>query len=436
MKAGIIAIGEELTTGRTLDSNSAWLSQRLLDLGIVTEFHWAVGDVQTDIVRSIREAADRVELILVTGGLGPTADDLTRQSLAEVLGESLIVDEEAMAHLRRSYENRGIPLKPNSALQAMRPPSATLLRNPLGTAPGLQITIPSSRTGALLLAMPGVPREMKRMWDEAAASSVRSLCGRRDVPVTVNASIHCYGLAESRIGDLISEFMARDANPNVGTQVQEGITSVRIRAWGHESDAKERMRRVVDEVGRKLSPYVFGHDNETLAGNVVELLRGKGLMLASAESCTGGWLGKMITDVAGASDVYLGGFQTYSNAMKVRYLGVRAALIEESGAVSADCAEAMAFGALDRTGADLAVAITGVAGPAGGSIEKPVGTVFVAVARSDEEDGEVQTLVRRMLIPGDREQIRMRAAMAGVGMVYFMLARQGEMPALLWEVAG
>jgi len=435
MNAGILAIGEEITTGRTIDTNSAFLSQQLLDLGVETTLHLAVGDVQADIVRAFRAAADQTDLILVTGGLGPTADDLTRQALAEALHDPIVTDESALRHLESLYALRSIPLKTNSLLQAMRPASARMIANSLGTAPGLFASLPSARSaaGCPLFAMPGVPREMKRMWQSEVAPRVSQLVAQHGLAPTVSASVHSFGLAESMIGDLLSDLMTRGGDPNVGTQVAEGVTSVRIRS--RSADAAQRVESARQEVARRLHPYVFGMDHDTLAGAVLQLLRQRSLTLATAESCTGGWLGKMITDVPGSSDVYLGGLQTYRNSLKHRLLAVSDQILETHGAVSAACAHAMATGALHATGAHASVSITGIAGPGGAAPGKPVGTVFVGVALSDTSGSPSPIcVVKRFALPGDREQIRQRAAMAGLGSLCLLLRNIQPAPTILWEV--
>ncbi len=424
--AGIITVGDELTSGDRVDTNSTWLSQRLLELGVETAFHLALPDDRAAIAASLRESAGRVSVLLITGGLGPTEDDLTREALADALGESLMTDEAALRLLRSRFEKRGFEMPRRNLQQAQRPKSASMLSNPVGTAPGL-----AARLGAApVYVLPGVPGEMRRMWADHVAPAVRELVNGSDRCHT--AWIHSVSLAESKVGEIIEDLMRRGGPVVVGTLVSDYVVSVRVRAAGDGPDVEDLFVTAARTVAERLGVYAFGRDDDTLASVIVRRLKAQSATLVTAESCTGGLVGSMITDVPGASEVYLGGWVTYSNDFKAEFLDVAPETIAHHGAVSGLTADQMAVGALAQTGAAFALAITGVAGPEGGSAAKPVGTVFIALAFVDE-DGEPSSFVRHFVFVGDREMVRRRAAITALAMLHFHLANDGMLPEMLGE---
>lgn len=424
--AGILTVGDELTSGDRVDTNSTWLSQRLLELGVETAFHLALPDDRAAIAASIRESAPRVSVLLITGGLGPTEDDLTREALADALGEELVTDEAALGLLRGRFEKRGLEMPRRNLQQVRRPRSAAMLGNPVGTAPGLA----ARAEGTPIYVMPGVPGEMKRMWADHVAPAVRELVNGSDRCLT--AWIHTVSLAESKVGEIIEDLMQRGGPVVVGTLVSDYIVSVRVRAAGAAPEIEDLFVTTARTVEERLGVYAFGRDEDTLASVIVRRLAAQGATLVTAESCTGGLVGSMITDVPGASAVYLGGWVTYSNAFKAEFLDVSPETIAQHGAVSGLTADQMAIGALAQSGARYALAITGVAGPEGGSAAKPVGTVFIALAFIDE-DGEPSSHVRHFVFVGDREMVRRRAAITALAMLQFHLANDGTVPEMLGE---
>jgi len=425
--AGIITVGDELTGGDRVDTNSTWLSQRLLEVGVETAFHLALPDDRASIAASIVESAPRVNVLIITGGLGPTEDDLTRQALAEALDEELVTDDKALAHLRRRFERRGLEMPRRNSQQAQRPRSAAMLTNPVGTAPGLAARI----QGTPVYVMPGVPGEMRRMWSDHLAPALRELIGQGG-DRCLTAWIHSVSLAESKVGEIIEDLMQRGGPVVVGTLVSDFIVSVRVRAAVDGPEVEDLFVTAARTVEERLGVYAIGRDEDTLASVIVRRLAAQSATLVTAESCTGGLVGSMITDVPGASAVYLGGWVSYSNDFKTEFLDVAPETIAQHGAVSGLTADQMAIGALTQSGAQFALAVTGVAGPEGGSAAKPVGTVFIALAFIDE-DGEPSSQVRHFVFVGDREMVRRRAAITALAMLHFHLANEGAVPEMLGE---
>lgn len=438
--AVIISTGDELALGEKLDTNSAWLAERLTSRGIRVVAHLTVGDDETALVRAITHAADGgVALIVVTGGLGPTLDDLTRQALARALGESLIEDTAALEHLGRLMRSRGRTLSDLQRLQALRPSSAVMLPNPHGTAPGLFALV----RGTAVFCLPGPPPEMKPMFEGEVLPRLRPPEGR-SIAARV---LHTLGLPEAEIGTRLGELMRRGRNPSVGTTASGGVVSCRIRYVGDAANADRELDAVESQVRGALGPCVFGSAEETIQSSTLAELRARDDRLVTVESCTGGLLGALITGVPGSSSTYLGGFVTYANEFKSGLLGVNPVLLERHGAVSCEAAEAMARGALAAIphaaheapqGTIHALAITGIAGPEGGSEAKPVGTVFIAHAAmaargAGSAAGRDACAARRFHFPGDRAAIRDRAAKMALAMLRFDVIGAGA-ERLLWEV--
>jgi len=409
MRAVILSIGDELALGQTVDTNSAWLSARLARRGVMTVYHHTVADDRPAIADAFRRAGDAAELVLVSGGLGPTEDDLTRDALADALGVGLEPDEASMRRLEAFFARRSRPMPDRNRVQAMIPAGAAALVNEHGTAPGLRAKVGR----ADVIVMPGVPREMRGMYAahvEPLLDAQRSASGGGRAILTTK--INTFGQGESDVAEQLDGLMPRDRNPTVGTTVSDGICAVRVRSEAATpAEAEAELNNTVAEVERRLGPIVFGREDDTLQQALVALLVDRALTLATAESCTGGLIGKMITDVAGSSAVYLGGWVTYAYAMKREQLGVPAELLEAHGAVSEPVVRAMAEGALTRSGADLSLSISGVAGPGGGTAEKPVGTVWVGLGLRDDADGsKIVTRALRLLLPGSRDAVRDRSA--------------------------
>jgi nicotinamide-nucleotide amidase len=409
MKAEIISIGSELTLGQTVDTNAAWLGQRLAAAGVACGRHVTVADDQRDIVAAITEAAGRAELVLVTGGLGPTPDDVTRESLAEAMGVELELHADSLVQIEEYFRQRGRSMHEANRRQAMIPRGARAIANTCGTAPGVH----ARWRGVEVYVLPGVPAEMRAMFEGAVAPGLPAGGG-----VILQHELQSFGMSEAEIGQRIADLMARGREPAVGTSAAELIITIRINARGaDEASARRALEADAVVVRERLGQAVFGEGGETLQGAVGTLLKRLGGTVSTAESCTGGLIAKRLTDVPGSSAYLVQGFVTYSNEAKSRLLGVPPELIAAHGAVSAEVAEAMAGACRRLSGTDFALSATGIAGPAGGTAAKPVGLVYVGLA-----DGERATV--RELRLGEsltREQVRDRTAKAALNLLRLRL---------------
>jgi nicotinamide-nucleotide amidase len=402
MEAEIIAIGSELVSGERLDTNSQWISERLGEIGIPVGFHTTLGDDLERIVKAFQVAAQRAGLVIVTGGLGPTQDDLTRDALAALAGVPLVEDAGCLAAIEAMFARRNRPMAPRNRVQALVPRGADPLPNRVGTAPGLWM----DHGGATFAALPGVPSEMKVMYDEQVVPRLRQRgeAGR----VLVHRTINLFGRGESDIEADALDLTTRGRRPEVGITVHDATISFRVTCDGAtEAEALVEVESTLVLIRQRFSDLVVGegegHDvPEALAGLLLEQRR----TIALAESCTGGLIAARLTDIPGISSAFLGGVVAYSNGAKTALLGVPSELIAAHGAVSAEVAQAMAEGARQRFGADMGLSVTGIAGPGGGTPEKPVGLVYLGLATA----GRVRS--RRLDLGPEqpRDVIRSRAA--------------------------
>jgi len=417
-----LSVGDELVLGQVEDTNASWIARALQRIGAMPGERRTVADDRAALARAIGELATGHRALIITGGLGPTLDDLTREALGDVVdpGAPLVEDPAGVEHLRGWFERRGRAMPVSNLRQAMRPPSARLLANPNGTAPGL-----AARAGACrVFCLPGPPNEMRPMFEAAVAPALTD-----PTQVVLTAALHTIGLGESAIAEQLGPLMQRGREPSVGTTASDGIVSIRVRATGEANAARIALDATVAECRARAGAIIFGSDGESLAAVVGGMLAARGATLATAESCTGGLLGGFITEVAGSSAWFRGGYVTYENARKVADLGVRDATLAAHGAVSHETAIEMARGAMARTGATVALSTTGVAGPGGGSDAKPVGTVYVAVAVAGDA-----VYSRRFHFPGDRTTVRRRTAHLALACARFALLGEGARP-LLWSEA-
>lgn len=375
MRAEIIAIGSELVSGQNLDTNSQWLSQELSNLGIVVAFHTTAGDVLADHLAAFHAAFQRVELVVITGGLGPTQDDLTREALAECAGVPLVEDLESLAAIEAMFARRNRVMTERNRLQALFPQGAIPLPNRIGTAPGIWMQMGQTT----IVCLPGVPIEMKIMFRHEVVPRLREhgVIQR----VFVHRKINLFGKGESEIEAQALDLTARGRLPEVGITAHDGTISFRILGWGNTVEEAEQMIKPTAElIYERFGSLVVGEGSDDVAEGLVAQLARTGSTLATAESCTGGLLAHMLTAIAGVSAHYQGGVVSYANLAKSELLGVPPALIDSHGAVSAEVAAAMAEGVRQRLSADIGLSTTGVAGPGGGSAEKPVGLVYVGLA--------------------------------------------------------
>jgi nicotinamide-nucleotide amidase len=375
MKAEVIAIGSELVDGQSLDTNSQWVSLRLAAVGVPVRFHTVLGDNLAEDVEAFRHAASRAGLVVMSGGLGPTQDDLTREALAAVAGVPLVEDLGSLEAIAAMFARRNRQMPDRNRVQALLPEGAEPLPNRVGTAPGIWMKL----GGAHLACLPGVPHEMRIMFDEQVVPRLRRL-GLAD-RVIVERKINLFGKGESEIEAEALDLTARGRQPEVGITAHDATISFRVLAEGPtEDDARRAIEPTLTEIQKRFGHLILGEGSDDLPEAVFAQLRRTGATLATAESCTGGLIAHLVTTVPGVSAHYPGGVVSYANEAKTELLGVDAGLIAAHGAVSAEVAAAMAAGVRARLKADLGLSVTGVAGPDGGTPEKPVGLVFVGLA--------------------------------------------------------
>ena len=400
----LLAVGTELLLGEIANTDAQMLSQGLSELGISVYHHTVVGDNPQRLKETVEIAKKRADIIITTGGLGPTADDLTKETIAAAFGKKLVLDRPSLERLYSRW-SFGTMTK-NNERQAWLPEGCTVLVNDWGTAPGCVF----EAEGCTVIMLPGPPRECKAMWEHRARPYLEKMTGG----AIVSHFIRLYGIGESAMEDKIAYIMDKAVNPSAAPYAKEGECLVRVTAKGetHE-EAEELTKPLRDEICDVLKDYVYGIDANSIEEVVVALLKEKKLTIATAESCTGGYISKRLTDIPGASEVFLGGLVTYSNESKINLLGVNAETIEKRGAVSRETAYEMASKVAEKMGADIGVGITGIAGPGGGSEEKPVGLVYAGVCFKGET--EVFELPRRK--NSTRERIRLSAASSALDLV-------------------
>jgi nicotinamide-nucleotide amidase len=405
VKAEILTIGDELLRGEIVDSNKSFLSDRLLGLDIETRFHASVRDDPPDMIDAFRRAAARSDLTLVSGGLGPTRDDLTASVLADAFGRGLVLDEEALAGIKAFFRGAGREMSENNAKQAYFPERAGILPNPIGTAPGFWI----EEAGALFFCMPGVPRELARMMDEQVLPRVAARHGGGGA---VRARLlRTFGMGESTLDDELKD-IAASGDVSLGFRTSFPDNYLRPLAHGATAElAETALERVCEAIRQRLGPLIYSENDETLDAVVGGLLQQRGMTIAVAESCTGGLIAQRITDNAGASAYFKGGVVSYADSAKTALLGVPSDVLAEHGAVSDPVVRAMAEGVRGRFDADFGVATTGISGPGGGSEVKPVGLVHIALAQKGETHAE------SFVFPLDRARHRQLTAQVALDWV-------------------
>lgn len=448
LRGEIVTLGDELNRGEIIDSNAAWIGEQLTQLGIHVRFRQGANDHHGEILGALRLAASRSDVVIVSGGLGPTTDDLTVDVAASLLGVQPVLEPAHESRMRARFAARQVTPSPNNLRQVRVPAGATVLANGVGMAPGFQLEHPLAADGvgaehrAQLFFLPGVPREMKQIFTDEALPRLRALVGtqagrRAVVAARVYRSL---GLGESAVDDrlagLLKSVDVLEAAPLGSQAIQtadvdgaaaspvatvhyriafpEVIVTVRIYA-GDTAQAQAALARLDPELRRRLGPALYSHDDAELPIVLGRELQARGATLVTAESCTGGMIGQLMTAVAGSSAYFLGGVIAYANEVKMQVLGVHSQTLEAHGAVSEATVIQMAEGARRLLGSTYAVAVSGVAGPGGGSPEKPVGTVHLAVA------GPEGTVTRKIFYPGDREQVRRATAFSALNLVHKVL---------------
>lgn len=405
MRAEVVSVGTELLLGQIVDTNAAYIARTLSELGISLYRRSTVGDNRERLLTALRSAMDDADIVITIGGLGPTMDDITRDGLAEAFGDTLVRNEEIAARLDSFFRSRGMTVLESNMRQAMVPAHGRAIANPNGTAPGLLF----EKDGKIGIALPGPPNEFIPMVDNEVAPYLRLKTG--DVGTIRSRILRVAGVGESAVEDLVKDLM-QDANPTVAPYAKVG--EVHLRVTAKADTAAEAESLIVERaalVRARLGSSVYGENDAPLEQAVVALLAEQHKTVSTAESCTGGLVAQRITDVAGSSVVFVGGVVAYSNDVKTALVGVPAEMLLEVGAVSPEVGRALAEGARTRFGTDYGIGITGVAGPGGGTAEKPVGLVYIAIAFDGGCDVEKANFI------GSRQIVRHRASQTALNML-------------------
>ena len=385
--AEILCVGTELLLGDIVNTNAAFLSVKLAELGIHVYRHTVVGDNPTRLSHALDAAFAEADLVITSGGLGPTYDDLTKETVAAYFGRKMEMHEESLETIRSYFQRTGRVMTKNNEKQAMMPEGAVVFPNRYGTAPSLAIESVEGKTAIML---PGPPGELIPIFEEEIRPYLEGRRGR----VLVSKNVHIFGMGESAVEDVLIELMRDSVNPTVAPYCKEGEVRLRVTAQAQtREDANALCDQAIDKIrSTAVGSFIYGVDVDSIENAALLALREKGMTLAAAESCTGGLIAKRITDISGCSDVFAGGCVTYTNDVKMRLLGVKKETLDAHTAVSAEVAMEMAKGVREATGADIGVSATGIAGPSGGTDETPVGTVFIGISTKDGEDFRKLTL--------------------------------------------
>jgi nicotinamide-nucleotide amidase len=413
VNASIITIGDELLIGQTIDTNSAFIARELNAIGIWVKKRIAIGDVAEDILEALREQSKESKVIIITGGLGPTADDITKPTLCTYFDSELVVDEAALRNVKDIFTKLKRPLIERNLKQAEVPAACTVLQNRRGTAPGMWF----EKDGVIYVSLPGVPNEMKGLM---VHSVLPKLTETLSLPAVLHRTLLTSGIGESTIADKISEFEnTLPAHIKLAYLPAYGLVRLRLTGRGNEkSSVEEELDKLFGILKGQVSEWMVADSDITLEQAVNRLMKKKGRTLATAESCTGGFIAHLITSIAGASAVFQGGVVSYSNELKQSWLQVNPSTLERFGAVSEQTVKEMVAGILSSTGTDYAIATSGIMGPDGGSEEKPVGTVWIAVGNKKE------TRAVRHFFRFDRERNIELAAHSALTMLFRFVEEQ------------
>lgn len=408
MKAEIVSTGTELLLGETLNTSAHFLSGRLASMGIEVDYHTTVGDNPERLEQVLRQAIGRTDFLVMTGGLGPTADDLTKELVAKVLDIKMELDPASLDHIKEFFGRRKAPMPSNNEKQAYFPKGSKILPNPIGTAPGAII----EKNGKIVIILPGPPFEMTPMFDNYVWSELQQIIGPNAERMNERV-LKVFGMGESAIEEVLEDLMNQTdfSMALLAKRAEMHIRLVTRSPKKTSEEIEEVLNRVEGKIRRRLGNKVFGRDQETMIGIVGQLLKRDRLTIATAESCTGGLLGAALTQEAGSSEFYLGGVVSYSNALKRELLGVSEENLLKYGAVSEEVAKEMAEGIRSRAGSDLALSTTGIAGPEGGSDQKPIGLVYVALATPEGVQAE------KIQLYGERESVRQLTVQAALNKV-------------------
>ncbi|MFA7634981.1 MAG: competence/damage-inducible protein A [Bacillota bacterium] len=413
MKAEIISVGTELLLGQTVDTNAAYIARYLAELGFSVYRKTTVGDNRARLASAVREALERADVVVTTGGLGPTEDDLTRETVAEVLGVRLVENPEVLAYIKGYFTSRGARMTENNTKQALVPGygAGSYFPNTMGTAPGLTFEAGDKR----VICLPGVPREMIYLMETHVEPYLRAYLTRSGArEAIVSRIIRTVGIGEAALEERIFDLSHDQANPTVAIYAEAGECQIRVTASAEEeAEAWRLIDSVEREIRTRLGSVVYGYDADTLEVVVARRLAAAGASLAVTESCTGGLICGLLTDVAGSSVFLERGIVAYSNSAKRDELSVRGSTLDAHGAVSRETAIEMACGVVRKADANLGLSVTGIAGPSGGSPDKPVGLVYFGLADAKK----VSVISARMRFGGDRRFVRMRASKFGLDLL-------------------
>lgn len=396
MRTIFIAVGSEMLEKDRVDTNSIYIAKELMKKGILVDMKIIVGDDMENLTWIVKNACKRTQVVIITGGLGPTEDDITREAVANALKKELVFNEEILAGIQERFKKRGLDMPQINTRQAFVIKDSQVVPNPRGTAPGLYIDDESCR----LLLLPGPPLEMQPMFDQVLEEKIAPLC-----------NFHIYtrhfkfgNITESQLDSQISEFYTKYKNPKTTILSTPGLIEVHLLGRSRMSPEEARVPtdELAEKIKEKLKDHLITEKDINIEEHILEELKSRNLTLSVAESCTGGGLGNQITDIPGSSEVFLGGVIAYSNKLKMKLLGVKENTLIKHGAVSKETAKEMAHGVRELTGADISVAITGITGPGGAVPKKPIGLVFMHLTAADTDMGLYQ------IFPGDRKMVKTR----------------------------
>ncbi len=411
MNAELIMVGTELLLGEIIDTNGAYLARKLAPLGINLYYKSVVGDNLQRMKEALKIALKRSDLVITSGGLGPTLDDITKDAITQVFGLEMVVNEEAKANVEGFFKRLGRTMCQNNLRQALIPQGAIPIYNPVGSAPGIML----EQGEKLVIALPGVPRELEVMTEETLIPYLSKKGG--DLRVIKSRVLKFRGIGESQLEMELMDLIKGQKNPTLAPLASVGEVRLRITASGMMEEVDHLIQEMEDEIRTRLGHYIYGRDEDDFLDVVASLLKEQGLTISVAESCTGGLISHMLTNIPGSSSYYQQGAVVYSNEAKMRLLEVPRDLLREHGAVSQEVAIAMAKGVRRLSKTDMGLGVTGIAGPDGGTLEKPVGLVYIALASEDKVE------CKRFTFPGDRLNNKTRAAMAALDMIYNHIKR-------------
>lgn len=393
MKAEILAVGTELLMGQIVNTNAQYISSKLPEAGVGVYYHSVVGDNPARLEDSLKLALERCDIVITTGGLGPTQDDLTKETISRVCGKKLVIHEESLNKIKNYFSRLGRQMTPNNEKQAYMPEGCIVLKNNNGTAPGCVIEMGEKA----VIMLPGPPVEMKPMFLDYVMPYFKN----KGAYSLESVILRVFGIGESAMETKIMDLIDGQTNPTIATYAKEGEVTIRITASVPMGQSAEQiLMPVVNEIKRRTGENLYSDKDETLDSVAAGLLLENNITIATAESCTGGLISEMLTDVPGISKVFMGGAVTYSNEAKMEYLGVKEQTLKAHGAVSRETAAEMAEGIRKRLKTDIGISVTGIAGPGGGTDEKPVGLVYVGLS------GEGGTITKELRLSGNRKKIR------------------------------